>query len=120
LATTLTLLDGLPASEYKKEAMSIIEEVCSVKGHNIQSQCIGQMVEPQSKTIINKYGIFCTQCGKTLEECLKHRIGGTGNKRRARRKAQNDNGSNHASTDEKREDTNLEPVPSPPSGLSQL
>jgi len=100
--------------------MSIIEEVCCVKGHNLQSQVTGQIVEPLSKVVINKYDQRCTQCGRTIEEALKYRVGGTGIKRREKRKPKNANSHSDAIATQERQDSGLEPVPSPAGDLPQL
>jgi hypothetical protein len=100
--------------------MSIIETVCTVKGHNLQSLALKQIVEPSSKTVVTVHGILCTQCGKTLDEVLKYRVGGTGIQRRKKRKPANVSDSHQPIGNEAREDSVLEPVPGAPSGMPNL
>jgi hypothetical protein len=93
--------------------MSIIEEVCGVKGHNLQSLVVGQVIEPVTKFVLNRSEIRCTQCGKTLEEVLKYRVGGTGLKRREKRKPRNESASHLSSASQASENSGNEPIPSP-------
>jgi hypothetical protein len=98
--------------------MSIIEEVCSVRGHNLQSLITSQIVDPVTKVAVNRHEIRCAQCGKTLEECLKFRIGGTGAKRR--KKAKLESSSGHAIASKESKNSGLEPVPSPAGDVPNL
>lgn len=78
--------------------MSVIEEVCSVKGHNLQSLVVADDVDPRFRVAIHKYELRCTQCGKTLEEISKYKISSRGTARKKNGKANvNDNSSKSAS-----------------------
>ena len=78
--------------EYKNR-MSVIDEICLVKGHNTISMIAADVIDPMFKLVVHKYELRCTQCGKTKEETDKYRISGRGKARQRKAKSNgNDNG----------------------------
>jgi len=72
--------------------MSVIDEVCGVKGHAIQSYTIRDVVDPMAKVTVHVYEYRCSQCGFTLEKLSTYKISGRG---KARQREAKKNG-NHA------------------------
>lgn len=72
--------------------MSVIDEICLVKGHNTISMIASDVIDPMFKLVVHKYELRCTQCGKTKEETDKYRMSGRG-KARQRKVKENVNGS---------------------------
>jgi hypothetical protein len=73
----------------------VIVKICLEKGHHIQSQVIGDFIDPVFKVVVHKYEFRCTQCGKTLAEINKYNPGGAPKLRKAK---PHDNHSNSAGT----------------------
>ena len=61
--------------------MSVIEQVCLVKGHNIQALISKDLVDPMFKLVVHEYERRCTQCGKTLAEIERYKISSRGTAR---------------------------------------
>lgn len=76
--------------------MSVIEEVCCVKGHDIQSHVVGDVIDPAFKVVVHGYEWRCTQCGKTLAEIEKYKLSSRG-KARQKKETTNDNNRRRAS-----------------------
>ena len=74
--------------------MSVIDEVCGVKGHALTSYVVKDIIDPMFKTVVHAYEYRCSQCGFTLEQLSKYKISGRG---KARQREVKRNG-NHAST----------------------
>ena len=62
--------------------MSVIEEVCSVRGHNLQSYVVADVVDPILKIVVHRYEFRCNQCTKTLDEIAKYKISSRGTARK--------------------------------------
>jgi hypothetical protein len=91
--------------------MSVIDEVCLVKGHNTISMIASDVIEPMFKLVVHKYELRCTQCGKTKEETDKYRISGRGKARQRTVKNANSNRLEAGKAGIARETPNPQPVP---------
>lgn len=60
----------------------ILEEVCKVKGHNLRSQPVKQIVEPMQHVVVTVFEYRCTQCMKTKDEIEKYRPSGPSGKKK--------------------------------------
>jgi len=91
--------------------MSVIDEICLVKGHNTISMIASDVVDPVYKLVVHSYELRCTQCGKTKEETDKYRMSARGIARKKRAKANgNDNRTTAPNSAAKSETAAVEPV----------
>lgn len=93
--------------------MSVIEEVCSVRGHNIQSLITKDLVDPIMKVVVHEYVSRCVQCGKTLDEISKYKISsrGTARKKNGKLNAHSNRDKEAGTAGERHQTPEPQPVP---------
>lgn len=100
--------------------MSVVQNVCYVHGHQLQSLVVKEIFDPNYKVIIKQYLTCCSQCGMDRDKMLNYRPSAAANKRRSKTERKPDGNSHTDSASSISAPEGEDPQPVPVAGAELL